>query len=65
MKKAKDVKWLIVNGVPPFVPIPSTLTVRVTADEVGETLSIADDNAGIILVIPVEQVNDIIKVVKE
>lgn len=65
MTRTKDVKGLIVNGVPPFVPMRSTLTVRVTADEVGETLSIADESAGIMLMIPVEQVKDMVKVVKE
>ena len=48
------------DGVP--VPAPATVTVRMTSDEKGQTLSL---NAGLIMIgIPLESVRDIVRVTK-
>lgn len=41
------------------------ITVRVTADERGKSLSLADDRRGIMLMIPVEPVEDLLDVKTE
>lgn len=40
-----------------------TITVRVTKDERGESLSLADEKVGIMLEIPLEPLHDVLKVV--
>lgn len=42
-----------------------TITVRVTSDGLGKSLSLADDVRGIMLMIPIEPVIDMIDVVEE
>lgn len=42
-----------------------TITVRVTSDGLGKSLSLADDIRGIMLMIPIEPVIDMIDVVEE
>lgn len=38
------------------------ITLRVTRDAMGQSISLADDNGGLILEIPVEPVKDLIEV---
>ena len=42
-----------------------TITVRVTSDGLGKSLSLADDIRGIMLMIPIEPVIDMIDIVEE
>lgn len=42
-----------------------TITVRVTSDGLGKSLSLADDVRGIMLMIPIEPVIDMIDIVEE
>ena len=64
MTRTKDVNGMMSTVYRP-IPIPTKVTVRITSDEHGETLSLSDDKAEIMLIIPIEPVNDLIKVVKE
>ena len=41
-----------------FIPV----TIRVTRDEIGQSISLADDRQGLMLEIPVEDVLDLIEV---
>ena len=41
--------------------IRARLTVRFTSDQFGETISIGDDNAGILMLVPFEKVEKLIE----
>lgn len=43
----------------PFSCQPSDITIRYTADKKGKTLSLADENIGILLVVPFEEIEKI------
>lgn len=60
MTRLKDVDGLVfANG-----KIRSaTVTVRVTKDSRGESISLSDEHRGIMLFIPVEKVKDMIEVI--
>lgn len=66
MTKTKDVQghtWKTAD-VGLFV-IPRTITVRVSSDEIGKSLSLTDDLEGIQLVVPLEPLADMLEVVEE
>lgn len=54
-KKGKKAK-------PEMMVIPAMLVLRVTKDEHGQSLSLADENNGVMFQIPVEPVMDLIEV---
>ena len=57
--KIRTVDGMIaLNNKAAFVPI----TLRVTRDEMGQSISLADDKHGFLLEIPVEPVMDLIEV---
>ena len=43
---------------------PMKITVRVTSDKLGESLSLAVDDVGLMMQIPLESVSDMVRVVK-
>ena len=44
---------------------PTRLVVRTTSDEIGESLSIADEKSGIMMQIAVESVRDLIRLTRK
>lgn len=64
MTKTKDVKgimWHNKNGN--MYARPATITVRVTSDEHGKSLSLADEREGVQLLVPLEPLADMLEVV--
>ena len=45
----------------PFSCQPSDITIRYTADEKGKTLSLADEDIGILLAVPFEKIEEMVK----
>lgn len=39
---------------------PSDITIRYTADEKGKTLSLADEDIGILLIVPFEEIEEMV-----
>lgn len=61
MKGYKTVEGVIVT---PLGMRKTTLTVRVSDDEIGQTISIADEDAGCMMAVPIEPLQKLIKVVR-
>lgn len=65
MTKTKDVEgivWHDKNGN--LYARPATITVRVTADEHGKSLSLTDEHKGVQIVVPLEPLADMLEVVE-
>ena len=60
--REKDVMGFIGDGKKSPIPKPCNVTVRMTSDKMGKTLSLCGYN--ILIGIPLEEVADIIKVVE-
>ena len=60
MTKFREVQGIIVT--PPVGIRFGTVTLRVTKDNLGQSMSLADDKGGIMLQIPIEPVMDLIEV---
>ena len=61
--REKDVMGFIGDTSKSVFPKPFEITVRMTSDESGQTLSLA--GANIVIGIPLEEVKDIVKVVNK
>lgn len=59
MTKTKDVQGLHFTR---NAFVPCMITVRVTSDEHGKSLSLADEKLGVMLEIPLEPLEDVLKV---
>lgn len=59
MTKLREVNGMIVTPVGVRF---GTVTLRVTKDDLGKSMSLADDKGGIMLQIPIEPVADLIEV---
>ena len=57
MTKTEAIQGMIINGLAPSMKM---ITVRFTSDESGETISLADENNGIMLLVPFEPVQELI-----
>lgn len=62
--RAKRVKGINCQ-VEKFDYTPTIITVRMTKDEVGSSLSLLDEGKGIMLMIPLEAVSDMLKIVEK
>lgn len=61
MKGYKTVEGMVVT---PLGMRKTTLTVRVSDDELGQTISISDEDAGCMMAVPIEPLKNLIKVVR-
>lgn len=61
MKGYKTVEGMVVT---PIGVRMATLTVRVSDDELGQTISISDEDAGCMMAVPIEPLQKLIKVVR-
>lgn len=59
MTKLREVQGMIVTPVGIRF---GTVTLRVTKDDIGQSMSLADDKSGFMLQIPIEPVADLIEV---
>ena len=65
MTKTRDVKgivWHDKNGC--MYARPAVITVRVTSDDKGKSLSLTDEVEGVQIVVPLEQLADMLEVVE-
>lgn len=59
MTRTREVKGMIVT---PSGITAGTVTLRVTKDKLGKSLSLSDDSRGFMLQIPIEPVQDLVDV---